>query len=553
MSLSDKPLIGVHLDLKGMQFKASYDAELLTDLAAQGINTVLVEYEDMFPFTQNDIALDRKRVWSRARLKAFLDMAAQLGIEVIPLQQCLGHLEYLFRWDHYVSLAEDKKYPSTLSLRSKQGRAFVKDLLRQVLDAHPGSRYIHLGMDEASGLLLAAKRSGRPVLELFTEWLDELLAVVEPYGKTPIIWSDMLEDHFTPDLLKEYRDRVILGPWDYCTEDAEWSVRGRMHGWRCHQAWKASPENPQAPALGEGSRFFEDLPKPVQKLINPHCKGDRIRSFFQVDMFTKLGFRILGACALRVSVDGACVPDYTAHAGNIRGYADAICRNGQVGLIGTSWARGTSFCPPNFPTELQWPLVKVLVEAMGGKGVSFFKGVPEKKLWKTLRTISRNRKDWRLDKTVCEDLERMGIARKSHAFEWQGLELMAAYHALQRQVEFAILEVDFFAGNIHPVVAEWQRRIVDQARVSKEVRDLRKRITRHFGTRYHGMYFTEWLDTLFVAWEEALVRIGHTSRAKMALARARYAGGKAGVSLAAAKNTAKKVSRKKSVVRKKKV
>ena len=56
-------LIGVHLDLKGMNFKPSYIPQYLADLATQGVNAVLVEYEDIFPFQGIDIAYDKTVVW----------------------------------------------------------------------------------------------------------------------------------------------------------------------------------------------------------------------------------------------------------------------------------------------------------------------------------------------------------------------------------------------------------------------------------------------------------------------------------------------------------
>ncbi|MCX5662508.1 MAG: hypothetical protein NTW19_22735 [Planctomycetota bacterium] len=103
---SKKPLIiGVHLDLKGMMFKPSYIPAMLADLAGQGVNALLVEYEDAFPFKSLDIAHDPATAWSRSTHRRFLALAEEHGIEVIPLQQCLGHLEYVLGWDRYRKLA----------------------------------------------------------------------------------------------------------------------------------------------------------------------------------------------------------------------------------------------------------------------------------------------------------------------------------------------------------------------------------------------------------------------------------------------------------------
>ena len=58
-----KRIIGLHLDLKGVQFRPSYIPQLLYDLASQGVNTLLVEYEDIFPFRDIAIDDDKPRVW----------------------------------------------------------------------------------------------------------------------------------------------------------------------------------------------------------------------------------------------------------------------------------------------------------------------------------------------------------------------------------------------------------------------------------------------------------------------------------------------------------
>lgn len=134
---SASPIVAVHLDLKGVMFKPRYHAQLLRDLASQGVNAVLVEYEDIFPFDGIEVAWDPSVCWTTQTLRRFLALAAESGIEVIPLQQTLGHLEYVFRWDRYRRYAEDRKYPSTLALSSGAGRRLVVGLAHIVL-GQPG-------------------------------------------------------------------------------------------------------------------------------------------------------------------------------------------------------------------------------------------------------------------------------------------------------------------------------------------------------------------------------------------------------------------------------
>ena len=63
--------------------------------------------------------------------------AHQRGIEIIPLQQCLGHLEYVFRWQRYRRFAEDRKYPGTLCLSCSLFKRIEQFVLVDLLPVQP--------------------------------------------------------------------------------------------------------------------------------------------------------------------------------------------------------------------------------------------------------------------------------------------------------------------------------------------------------------------------------------------------------------------------------
>lgn len=515
------PIIGVHLDLKGVVFKPDYIPQHLADLASQGVNLVLVEYEDIFPFDGIDIAGDRKVVWSRKTLATFLSEAKKNGIEVMPLQQCLGHLEYIFRWRDLRKHAEDKKYPSTLKLDDKRGRALIVDMLTQIIDAHPDSTYVHLGMDEAHALVVAAKAKGQDVVDVFLDWLVELCDVCEARGKTPVIWSDMLEDHFKPGVWDAVKDRVVLMPWDYVSA-GETIKRGRIGGWRVSRKWLDEPENPEAPTIAPGTPFIEDLDPPVMKLIKPYLRGREFVSMFQADLWTKLGFRVIGASAVRSSSHLAVIPRYNKLFDTIRAWSEAVKRTGIMGQVGTSWARGTTWGPPGFNIDLQWPAVIELARSMGAKPKPFWPGVDQEKVDLLIRTLGRSRDDWRLEIEVADEMDALLPKIKAHQFEWRSISIMARVLALHRRAEYAGLEVSFFHANNRPVEPEWQRRIDDQTQILKDLAAMRKRVKQHFGQRYHGEAFEEWVRDLFDLWEKQLKEAREISRQKKAKAKEIY-------------------------------
>jgi len=520
-----KTIVGLHLDLKGVMPRPDYVPELFADLASQGINTVLVEYEDTFPFEGIDVAWDRSVCFTSRSLCRFLAAAAENGIEVIPLQQCLGHLEYVFRWKRYRRWALNPAYPGTVDLGKPRARALVREMLRQVIEAHPDSRFVHLGLDEAQLAPTGVDAARVDVLGVFLDYLRELTEFVEGLGKTPVVWSDMLQDHFSTRRIRsfqELKDRVVLMPWDYGSS-GETEPMGRICGQRISRAWLKEAQNPEAPPVHPGVRFTEDLPAGVKRLIEPYLEGRRFRTMFPVDLWTQMGFRVIGATAVRASAHGPVLPRYNLLHANIRAWWKAIRRTGQMGLIATSWARGTTFCPPNFNTDLTWPSIAELAQGGGRRPKPFWPGVPQSTVRRIVAQLGRCREDWAIESRLIEEMNRLRPRVKAHLHEWDSLILMARALELRRRIDHALLEVDYFHASCRPVGAEWQRRINDQVALIKQITALRKEVRAHFGRRYHGDAFEEWLRDLFDLHEARLKEAGRICREKKARATQRYA------------------------------
>lgn len=496
------PIVGLHLDLKGVQFRPDALPQLLDDARGQGINTLLAEYEDVFPFEGLNIAADPPTAWTREGLQRFLEECAARGLQVIPLQQCLGHLEYLLAREDYSHFALDPSYPGTLDITNSQAKFLVLSMLEQMLLAHPQSRYVHLGMDEAHALVNYAQKTGQDVLALFFGWLDELCGLCERHGKTPIIWSDMLEDYLSAGalpLFERFRERVILCPWDYGSTGEDIQV-ARIGGWRISREWLDEPDNPAAPPVVANQQFLEDLPPEVLDLMAPYRRGRGVLAMFQVDLWTRLGFRVLGATAVRVSADGPLLPHFNTRRENIRAWGRAIERTGALGLIATSWARGTTWCPPNFPFDVTWPLVGEVARVCGAGPAPFFAGIDEAEVERILRTLGRCREEkngWRFEEPLLQQMRDLEPRLQSHLFEWRSLMLMQETLVLHRRCAFAQLEVWDFACSDRLPTSQWQRRRADQKALTRDSEELENRVRAHFEQRYGGASWEEWLRHLF--------------------------------------------------------
>ncbi|MEE6506822.1 hypothetical protein FKM82_007866 [Ascaphus truei] len=141
-------LILVHLDLKGAPPKVSYLAEILPLFSALGANGLLIEYEDMFPYDGELRPLRAAHAYSPEDIGEILRLAKVSGLEVIPLVQTFGHMEFVLKHKEFSHLREVQRYPNSLNPHKEESHRLVQAMIRQVMELHPAVRWLHIGSDE---------------------------------------------------------------------------------------------------------------------------------------------------------------------------------------------------------------------------------------------------------------------------------------------------------------------------------------------------------------------------------------------------------------------
>ncbi|XP_037265971.1 hexosaminidase D isoform X3 [Falco rusticolus] len=144
----------VHLDLKGAPPRASYLAEVLPLLRALGATGLLLEYEDTFPYAGPLAPLRAPHHYSPGEVRAVLSQARAQGLEVVPLVQAFGHMEFVLKHKEFAHLREVKVFPNALNPHKEESRALVKAMIDQVMALHEDLKWFHIGCDEV-GLLLS--------------------------------------------------------------------------------------------------------------------------------------------------------------------------------------------------------------------------------------------------------------------------------------------------------------------------------------------------------------------------------------------------------------
>ncbi|MCL4132962.1 UNVERIFIED_CONTAM: hypothetical protein GTU68_020235 [Idotea baltica] len=138
----------VHFDFKGAVPRLSYLEKILPLLTAWGATGVLLEYEDSFPFTGSLSQIPTSSAFSFSQVTELLSLCKKNNLEVIPLVQTFGHLEFVLKHDSFRHLREMENFPNVLCPSHPAAPDLVISLVTQVMELHPDSNYLHIGADE---------------------------------------------------------------------------------------------------------------------------------------------------------------------------------------------------------------------------------------------------------------------------------------------------------------------------------------------------------------------------------------------------------------------
>ena len=280
-------VVAYHVDLRVQIMPMPTLKALAKEISALGFNTLIMEWEATYPYKQHSI-ISNRYAYSREEVTEFINYSEGLGLDVIPLQQSLGHAEYILMHERYAYLRADKRNLSQIDpTRLDAAREFFTELYSDMLSTHQ-SQYVHIGGDETR--ILDCKRcqekwgdDGEELgkSKLYVEYMTMIAEIVIAQGKTPLLWADMILAH--PDAIADMPKNVIYIDWNY--------------GWKF-------------------DRFGE----------NPRT------------LIKKYGLKFWGAPSIRSSPDDYHVTSWSKHMNNQAVYVSYARESGFEGMVLTSWS-----------------------------------------------------------------------------------------------------------------------------------------------------------------------------------------------------------------------
>jgi hexosaminidase len=204
---------------------------LLERLAELKVNHLELYMEHTFAYRDHREVWEDASPFTGAEILALDARCRDLGIDLVPNQNTLGHLTRWLRRTRYSALAEcpdgsefpwGHMGPFSLAPALPESLTFVEGLLDELLPQFT-SASVNIGFDEAydvgqgrSRALVEREGKGR----VLVDFLAKVCAYVEASGRTPLYWADMVTRHHQEEIPNLPADGVAL-EWGY-SADHDW-------------------------------------------------------------------------------------------------------------------------------------------------------------------------------------------------------------------------------------------------------------------------------------------------------------------------------------------
>ncbi|XP_066914042.1 hexosaminidase D-like [Clytia hemisphaerica] len=210
----------IHMDLKGAPPKVEYFLEVMEISQKFGATGLLIEYEDMFPWSGDLKMVARKNAYTQEQLKNILNKAAELKLEIVPLIQTFGHLEFVLKHKEFATLRAKKDVTTSICPLNNQSLPLIKKMLDQVVDFHQNLKWIHLGGDEVWNVKSCDRCHGNYTdVDLFHRHMIPIMQYVKSKSENlrPVIWDDMMRKWNVSDM-KVMAKHVVPMVWGYVSD-----------------------------------------------------------------------------------------------------------------------------------------------------------------------------------------------------------------------------------------------------------------------------------------------------------------------------------------------
>ncbi|CAF2587920.1 unnamed protein product [Rotaria sp. Silwood2] len=215
----------IHLDLKGAPPQPNKFYETFFNFIDQlkmGVKGIVIEYEDLLPLNGRLANATHRFGYQKSDIELIQTVAKSHQLEIIPLIQTFGHLEWLLKLREFELYRDDLVSPMVITPCFNLTYVLLEDLLQQTLDMHPNSNIIHIGCDEVAltNSHPQCQETWMDVPERYINHVKRVVSIIQKIrpGMRILIWDDVIRgDQFIYNdiLLNQLKNLVEPVAWNY--------------------------------------------------------------------------------------------------------------------------------------------------------------------------------------------------------------------------------------------------------------------------------------------------------------------------------------------------
>ncbi len=186
-------------------------------------------------------AMARKNAFSARQVKKLAEEANALGVEVIPMLNCLGHAAMQRAiYGKHVALDQNPKLAPlfepdgwTWNLRNPDTVSLLREMRRELIEICGKGKYFHIGCDEAFPYGSSRLFNNIDKTDVLIEYINSIAEEMKNVGRRVIMWGDQLlypHDEWKPfpsniayaesaeiadKLIKGLDKNILIADWQY--------------------------------------------------------------------------------------------------------------------------------------------------------------------------------------------------------------------------------------------------------------------------------------------------------------------------------------------------
>ena len=217
---SDLQMRGVAYDCsRGQIFSVESAKRFIRILSHYKLNTMCLYIEDTFAHPKHPLIGKDRGAFTPEEIKEIDKYAQQHFIELIPIFECLGHVDNILQHKKYQDLGE---FPGahSLDISNSDVFPFLEDYISLMSESF-SSKTFHIGCDETFDIgryrsreLVEKKGKSQALIDYY----EKIFALAKKHGNEKvIIYDDFVRKN--EDVLKGLTRELILMYWDYEPHD----------------------------------------------------------------------------------------------------------------------------------------------------------------------------------------------------------------------------------------------------------------------------------------------------------------------------------------------